>query len=151
MSRRRLTPAAAPLNPAWEINGDSVIYRFTVPEGSTAEIILGDQTHECVGRRLRVYGKAMISLYLHIPFCRHKCNYCSFYSLTDFDKSEYIDAIIRCVQYFGKNSGENPLISDCRADTVYIGGGTPSVLPPKLIYRLFDAVYRNFETKKMLR
>ena len=90
----------------------------------------------------------MISLYLHIPFCRHKCNYCSFYSLTDFDKSEYIDAIIRCVQYFGKNSVENPLISDCRADTVYIGGGTPSVLPPKLIYRLFDAVYRNFEIEK---
>ncbi len=90
----------------------------------------------------------MISLYLHIPFCRQKCLYCSFYSLTDFDKSEYIDAIIRCVQYFGKKSGANAAVSDYRADTVYIGGGTPSVLPPELLYRLFDAVYRNFDIEK---
>ena len=80
----------------------------------------------------------MISLYLHIPFCKQKCAYCSFYSLTDFDKEEYIDAIIRCVKYYGDKCRQ-------KADTIYIGGGTPSVLPPKLICRLFDAVYKSFD------
>lgn len=79
----------------------------------------------------------MISVYLHIPFCKQKCNYCSFYSLTDFDKEEYISAIIRCVEYWGKKTKQ-------KADTVYIGGGTPSVLPPKLICRLLESVYDNF-------
>lgn len=79
----------------------------------------------------------MISLYIHIPFCKHKCAYCSFYSLENFDKSEYIDALIRCVKYCGAKTAQ-------KADTVYIGGGTPSVLPPKLIYRLFEAVRQSF-------
>lgn len=80
----------------------------------------------------------MISLYIHIPFCKRKCSYCSFYSLTDFDKEEYISAIIRCVEYWGKKIKQ-------KTDTVYIGGGTPSVLPPKLVCAIMESVHKNFD------
>lgn len=83
----------------------------------------------------------MISLYLHIPFCKQKCAYCSFYSVSDFDKEEYTDAIIRCVEYYGKKTEQ-------KVDTVYIGGGTPSVLPPELVCRIFEAIYNNFDVVK---
>lgn len=57
--------------------------------------------------------------------------------LENFDKSEYIESIIRCVKYYGAKTSQ-------KVDTIYIGGGTPSVLPPKLIYRLFEAVNQSF-------
>lgn len=80
----------------------------------------------------------MISLYIHIPFCKRKCDYCSFYSVSSDDKEEYIDAVIRCVKYYGKKTRQ-------KVNTVYIGGGTPSVLPPRLLYRLLSAVAENFD------
>lgn len=73
-------------------------------------------------------------LYLHVPFCRRKCAYCSFYSLEKYDAEEYIAAIIRAVQYHGGKT----------LDSVYIGGGTPSVLAPLQLARLMNAVRENF-------
>lgn len=74
----------------------------------------------------------MTSLYLHIPFCKKKCTYCSFYSLTDDCKEEYVGALIRAIQRHGGK----------RLKSVYIGGGTPSVLSPAQILRITDAVYK---------
>ena len=61
-------------------------------------------------------------IYVHIPFCRSKCPYCDFYSLTDTAKAkQYAQALSRNIEkFFAENS--------CKADTLYIGGGTPSVL-----------------------
>lgn len=72
----------------------------------------------------------MTSLYLHIPFCKKKCAYCSFYSVNSDYKEEYIDALIRAVIKFGGKT----------LKSVYVGGGTPSVLSPAQITRIFDAV-----------
>lgn len=77
----------------------------------------------------------MIPLYIHIPFCRSKCAYCSFYSISEDYKTEYIDSIIRCVKFYGGK----------KVKSVYLGGGTPSVLSAHDIGRLFDAVYQNFD------
>lgn len=80
----------------------------------------------------------MLSLYLHIPFCKQKCAYCSFYSESCDNKTEYIDALIRCVKYYGQKYGG-------KTGTVYVGGGTPSVIGGQDIARLFESVYRYFD------
>lgn len=60
------------------------------------------------------------NVYVHIPFCRQKCNYCSFISFPKSEKqNEYIDALVREIKYYYK--GE-------KLNTLYIGGGTPSLL-----------------------
>lgn len=76
----------------------------------------------------------MTSLYLHIPFCKSKCAYCSFYSLSSNYKEEYINSLIRYVKFYGGKT----------LKTVYIGGGTPSVLSPGQITDLLTAVRENF-------
>lgn len=62
-------------------------------------------------------------LYVHIPFCRAKCPYCDFYSVTFSAKSadEYADAVVRNIERYGEVY-----------DTVYFGGGTPSLLSPQI-------------------
>ena len=75
----------------------------------------------------------MISLYIHVPFCKRKCAYCSFYSINGY-RAEYTDAIIRAVKQYGGKT----------LKSVYIGGGTPSVMPPRDIKRIFDEIYNNF-------
>lgn len=64
-----------------------------------------------------------IGIYLHIPFCESKCPYCDFYSFNAHEKvkSLYVDALIREMEQFASSHS-------CKANTLYIGGGTPSVL-----------------------
>lgn len=59
-------------------------------------------------------------LYIHIPFCKSKCPYCDFYSVTNTDdfKEKYKDAVIRNIGFY----------QNLRFDTVYFGGGTPILL-----------------------
>jgi len=80
----------------------------------------------------------MIGLYLHIPFCRAKCPYCDFYSLPFADDlaDAYTAALIRAMEShpFGK----------LQADTLYLGGGTPSLLGAKGLTGLLDAAVRHF-------
>lgn len=59
-----------------------------------------------------------VGLYIHVPFCVKKCPYCDFYSQKLSHDKEYIEAVLR-----------NLSIYDTAYDTVYFGGGTPSVLP----------------------
>ena len=90
---------------------------------------------------MQSYDKKRLGLYLHIPFCRSKCAYCDFYSLADQDEDtmeRYINALILHMQSYKKGA------KDYVADTVFIGGGTPTSLPPELLYRLIRAVRRNF-------
>lgn len=76
----------------------------------------------------------MAGLYLHIPFCRSRCAYCGFFSTTlPALAPRYVEALCR----------EMALRSDWLAaapDTVYIGGGTPSLLAPQLLARLFASI-----------
>jgi oxygen-independent coproporphyrinogen-3 oxidase len=61
-----------------------------------------------------------LGLYIHIPFCGRKCPYCDFYSVTDFSYSQaYVEAVCRNLK---AHSGSV-------FDTVYFGGGTPSIIP----------------------
>ena len=75
-------------------------------------------------------------LYFHIPFCKSKCPYCDFYSVK-FDEAsaqQYVQEICDEIkQYQGI------------FDTVYFGGGTPSILPPELIGKILDCARAQFE------
>lgn len=73
-------------------------------------------------------------VYYHIPYCASKCRYCNFYSRGGAHgvPAEFTAALLRELAAF---TGEMPL----RADTVYFGGGTPSLLPPRDAARLIEA------------
>jgi oxygen-independent coproporphyrinogen III oxidase len=83
----------------------------------------------------------VLGLYLHIPFCSAICNYCNF-NRGLFDetlKSRYVDALeaeIRAVPH---------VVAPCAADTIFFGGGTPSLLDPSEIARLVAACRDRFE------
>ena len=82
----------------------------------------------------------MIGLYIHIPFCVTKCKYCDFASYTDrFNLvTDYIDAVIdESKRYAGET-----------ADTVFIGGGTPSSLPLGEMTRLVNGISKNISIEK---
>ncbi len=75
-----------------------------------------------------------IPLYIHIPFCRKKCSYCDFYSI-EYEEElarKYIEVLIKQIRNF-KEKGYN-------FSTLYIGGGTPSVLAEKLLERLLKSL-----------
>ena len=71
----------------------------------------------------------MAGIYIHIPFCRHKCSYCDFVSFPD--KIDYAEAYMACLYKELKMRGDE--LKGKVFDTVYFGGGTPSYIPPKLI------------------
>ncbi|MCI6640408.1 MAG: radical SAM family heme chaperone HemW [Pygmaiobacter massiliensis] len=76
-------------------------------------------------------------VYLHIPYCRQKCRYCDFYSLGQSHcvPDAYIQALLDQLSQFS-----NCDCSRLRPDTVYFGGGTPSLLTPSQTARLLDAL-----------
>ncbi len=78
----------------------------------------------------------MKGLYIHIPFCKQKCLYCDFVSFSDKcnKTGEYLDSLIKEMDIY---KGE-------KVNTVFIGGGTPSVLSCSEITRLLDAVNEKF-------
>jgi oxygen-independent coproporphyrinogen III oxidase len=76
-------------------------------------------------------------LYIHIPFCISKCHYCDFYSVTSFsDIPDFLDALFKEME--GYRNRFNAF------DTVYIGGGTPSLLSPEQLESILIRVRKNF-------
>ena len=76
-------------------------------------------------------------IYIHVPFCVKKCDYCDFYSCTDLAKiPAYIESLVDEMEITDFSSP---------ADTLYFGGGTPSILAPEQIQRLIDAAVNRFQ------
>jgi oxygen-independent coproporphyrinogen-3 oxidase len=76
----------------------------------------------------------MAGLYIHIPFCKSKCIYCDFYSLPSrHDYTTVVDSLI-----YELNNRRHELATPI--ETIYIGGGTPSVLPQPLLAKLISAL-----------
>ncbi len=88
-----------------------------------------------------VSSKKKLGLYLHIPFCRQKCLYCDFCSLAGAD-GEFIDAY--CLALLEKISEDAKLCREYEVDTVYIGGGTPTVLPSRTLAQLLERCFSEF-------
>ena len=82
-------------------------------------------------------------LYVHIPFCLRKCLYCDFFSKSGSDENlqkEYVQALIREMEFYGSRQ-ENRI----KADTVFLGGGTPSIMKPALTAAVIEALRKNFD------
>jgi len=76
-------------------------------------------------------------LYIHVPFCETKCGYCDFYSVTSLsDIPEYIKAILEEISLYGHDF-------KC-FDTIYIGGGTPSLLSPAALSEILTQARNTF-------
>ena len=81
----------------------------------------------------------MAGIYIHIPFCRHKCNYCNFYSLASTRNMDQVsNAIVSELQQ------RRDYLSGQPVETIYFGGGTPSMLQVQDIEKILNAVYLNF-------
>ncbi len=80
------------------------------------------------------------SIYIHIPFCKHKCIYCDFYSvITETDKEKFIDSLQKEMDYYSKEkySGEG-------IKSIFFGGGTPSILSGREIGGILDGVRERY-------
>ncbi|HTM07061.1 MAG TPA: radical SAM protein, partial [Verrucomicrobiae bacterium] len=87
----------------------------------------------------------MLGLYVHVPFCASICNYCNF-TRGVFDeslKTRFVDAVIR-EMHGAAAEHENENVTRLPADTIYFGGGTPSLLTPAEIGSIIDAARASF-------
>ncbi len=86
--------------------------------------------------------KTPLGIYIHIPFCRSKCQYCDFYSLTNKD-DKLMESFLRAICAHIKESGQ--LAPGYRVDTIYFGGGTPSFFGADGMATILTAIRRNFD------
>ena len=85
----------------------------------------------------------MAGIYIHIPFCKQACFYCDFHFSTSLKKKE--DMIVALIKEIALRKEE---LGGTTIETIYFGGGTPSVLSTAEIKELIAAVYLNFEVVK---
>lgn len=88
--------------------------------------------------------KKDLGLYIHIPFCARKCEYCDFlsWSAGEEEREQYVEALLLEIESYRE------FAKGYRVSTVFIGGGTPSVLLPKQMERILQKVYEVFELEK---
>jgi oxygen-independent coproporphyrinogen-3 oxidase len=88
-----------------------------------------------------------LGLYISIPFCRSKCTYCNFASgvYPAGEHARYVDRLIEDIAGAGNWEARMGVELPRRVDTVYLGGGTPSLLAPELLTRLFTAMRSEFD------
>lgn len=88
--------------------------------------------------------KKSLSIYVHIPFCNSKCDYCSFVSMvaTPEEKQKYVVNLMNEIKLQSKNYREFYSVS-----SIYIGGGTPSSLDNYYIRDILSCIYKNFAVK----
>ena len=82
------------------------------------------------------------ALYIHIPFCRHRCAYCDFntYAGQGANLPAYVEALCREITFLGKNAPERLVLG-----SVYFGGGTPSLLQVEHFEAILHAVQEAFD------
>ena len=88
-----------------------------------------------------------LGVYISIPFCRSKCTYCNFASgvYPAGEHARYVDRLIQDMRLTGSWASQMGAELPRSVDTVYLGGGTPSLLEPDLIARLFAALRAEFQ------
>jgi oxygen-independent coproporphyrinogen-3 oxidase len=91
-------------------------------------------------------GGDTLGLYISIPFCRSKCTYCNFASgvYPASEHARYINRLIEDLRAAPAWASQAGAALPRRVDTVYLGGGTPSLLAPELIAQLFAAIRAEF-------
>lgn len=87
-----------------------------------------------------------IGLYIHIPFCQHKCLYCDFYSVVTLEAMDrFVDALCREIRLRAERDGTRDIVG-----TMFWGGGTPSLLKPEHVERIAQVVSDSFDLSPAL-
>ena len=83
-------------------------------------------------------------IYIHIPFCKTKCIYCDFYSVTKRDDSieNFVDCMVKEIRL------NETRLKDTTYDTIFFGGGTPSVLTENQLEKILNALYKFYNIDK---
>ena len=85
--------------------------------------------------------KKPLGIYIHVPFCRSKCVYCDFYSVSNKD-DKLLDAYLNAICTHIKETG--PLAPNYHVDTIYFGGGTPSFFGADGMIAILTAIRKSF-------
>jgi oxygen-independent coproporphyrinogen-3 oxidase len=84
------------------------------------------------------------AIYVHIPFCDHKCIYCDFYSIVSYDNlNNYLTALKNEIEFYASNERNNREII-----SIFFGGGTPSFVEPSYIGEIIESIQSNFQLKE---
>lgn len=80
------------------------------------------------------------AVYIHIPFCDHKCIYCDFYSIISYENtSSYLQSLKKEISFYAEKYND-----DRKIISIYFGGGTPSFMEPEYISEIIEHVKQNF-------
>ena len=81
-----------------------------------------------------------LGLYLHIPYCLHKCGYCDFNSHPEnqVESVHYVEALLKELKFYSTT------LKSYNVPTVFMGGGTPTILPPSQLKKILDTVQQGF-------
>lgn len=83
----------------------------------------------------------MAGIYIHIPFCKQACSYCDFYFVTrTSQRQEFVDQLIKQIEEY-----QDTIYSTAKMETIYFGGGTPSLLKPQEVERILEALQQTFQ------
>lgn len=93
-----------------------------------------------------------LGIYVHIPFCQEKCQYCDFLSFGGQNRKvqqDYVQALLREIHSYGSqgsisSEGAESNLSKRRVNSIFFGGGTPSVLPEAMILEILKALRKDF-------
>ena len=87
-------------------------------------------------------NKTPLGIYVHIPFCRSKCQYCDFYSVTSRD-NKLLDNYLHAVCTHIREAGQ--LAPNYLVDTIYFGGGTPSLFGAEALAHILNTIRKSFD------
>ena len=85
----------------------------------------------------------MAGIYIHVPFCKTPCNYCNFHFSTSLNqKNDFVDALLTEIKL------QNIYLGLETVETIYFGGGTPSLLDAEDLERIFETLYKEYNISK---
>lgn len=111
------------------------------------EIQGNHKTYQNLKEDIQSIESGGIGVYIHIPFCKSKCHYCDFNSYVGKDSliPEYCNALIKEI---GMYSGNDSFSKKVKARSIYIGGGTPSLISEEYISRIIERCKNCFEVSE---
>ncbi|MDR1677182.1 MAG: heme anaerobic degradation radical SAM methyltransferase ChuW/HutW, partial [Deltaproteobacteria bacterium] len=123
--------------------GQAFNSKFTVHAGTVGQTMFGLEARSTFENLLSTLEYGPLGIYLHIPFCQNRCLYCGFVGQKPENDliEQYASAVIKEIEYVSsKIPGQ---LGPVR--TIYFGGGTPTILSPKLLASLTGAIQKNFD------
>jgi oxygen-independent coproporphyrinogen-3 oxidase len=85
-------------------------------------------------------GLEELAIYVHVPFCDHKCIYCDFYSIITSDNiTSFLKSVKKEIKYYAENYSTNRIIT-----SIFFGGGTPSLMQPDYLREIISSIAENY-------